>query len=112
MAWLASDVIRRARALLQDSDTPYRYSDADMLDAINDGVARLLELRPDYFIDIDFAPGVVATTGDTLQVPAPLLSPLAFYVAGTLEMRDDEYADNQRAQILRAQLAADLAGRG
>lgn len=42
-------VIQQARVLLNDTRSPYRYSDADMLRFYNDIVYRMLVLRPDIF---------------------------------------------------------------
>lgn len=45
-----SDVIDEARKLIQDEDTPYRYSDGALLGFINLGLKQIALLRPDLFI--------------------------------------------------------------
>ncbi len=43
------DVIRDARRLLQDTLSPYRYSDDDLLSYVNQAIRRVAVLRPDLF---------------------------------------------------------------
>lgn len=59
-----SEVITEARRLIQDTKTPYRYSDAVMLGFVNQTLKRMVLLRPDLFAVIaDFS----TTTGTVLQ---------------------------------------------
>jgi hypothetical protein len=45
-------VIQQARVLLNDTRSPYRYTDTDMLRFYNDIVYRMLILRPDIFANL------------------------------------------------------------
>lgn len=108
---LASDIIRRARALLQDSDTPFRYSDVDLLDAINDGVQRCVSLRPDYFLDVSFAPVPAATTAADVQIQDALIFPVLMFAVGNMYLREDEFQNDGRASALVKDLEARIAGR-
>jgi len=94
---LAGDCVNRVRALLQDSDTPYRYSDSEMFDAMNDGAERLLQLRPDYFIPVGFTITYVTQLTDTLSIPPALLNPLVMFTAGYMMLREDEFSNDGRA---------------
>lgn len=51
-----SEVIAEVRVLIQDTVTPYRYSDADMLGFVNKTVRRISQIRPDLFSVNDFVP--------------------------------------------------------
>lgn len=44
-----NEVITEARRLIQDTKTPYRYSDAVMLGFVNQTIKRIAILRPDLF---------------------------------------------------------------
>jgi hypothetical protein len=59
-----NEVITEVRRLIQDTQTPFRYSDAVMLGFVNQILKRMVMLRPDLFAVIaDFA----TTTGTVLQ---------------------------------------------
>ena len=96
----ADEVIRRVRALLQDETTPFRYSDSQMIDSLNDGLNRLVDLRPDEFIGVSFDPARVAALVDTLDVPWKFIHPLTVFVAGYMMLREDEFATDGRAVAL------------
>jgi len=49
MAVSVSKVIAEVRDYVQDTEQPYRYSDADMLLYVNDGLQQMAVLRPDLF---------------------------------------------------------------
>jgi hypothetical protein len=51
-----SDVIVEARKLLQDTQAPNRYSDADMLGYVNQTLRRMAVLRPTLFTSITSVP--------------------------------------------------------
>ena len=59
-----NEVITEARRLIQDTKTPYRYSDVVMLGFVNQTLKRMVTLRPDLFAVIaDFT----TTLGAVLQ---------------------------------------------
>lgn len=61
---ILNDVITTVRRIIQDETTPYRYSDAFLLDLCNQGLRRIQLLRPDLFAYI----GTVACTqGEVIQ---------------------------------------------
>lgn len=62
-----SEVITEARRLIQDTKTPYRYSDAVMLGFVNQTLKRMVMLRPDLFAVI----GDIPTTADTVLQSCP-----------------------------------------
>ena len=62
-----NEVITEARRLIQDTKTPYRYSDAVMLGFVNQTLKRMVLLRPDLFAVIaDFT-----TTANTVLQSCP-----------------------------------------
>jgi hypothetical protein len=62
-----AEVITEVRRLVQDTKTPYRYSDAVMLGFVNQTLKRTAMLRPDLFAVI----GEIATTADTVLQSCP-----------------------------------------
>ena len=60
MSFTPQLVIDRARVLLNDTRSPFRYSDDQMLGFFNDALQRMFSLRPDAFADRvldDLVPG-------------------------------------------------------
>ena len=56
-----ADIIAEARVLIQDSRTPYRYSDTVLLGFVNQTLRRMSILRPDLFMVIGDIPTVANT---------------------------------------------------
>lgn len=96
----ADEVARRVRALLQDETVPYRYTDAQIIDGINEGQDRMVALRPDAFIGVAFLPTRVAALVDDLSVPWRFVHLIALFVYGLLSLREDEYANDGRSAAL------------
>lgn len=62
-----ADIITEARVLVQDTRTPYRYSDTLMLGWVNQTLKRMAVLRPDLFSFI----GDIPTTDNTVLQSCP-----------------------------------------
>lgn len=109
-----SDVMSRARAILQDEDSSnYRYPDQDILDGVNDALLEVRRLRADLFASADFAVAdkAIGDITDPLPIPDMYFSVLPYFVAGYTMLRDDEFSLDSRAvnllnkatsQLLRA----------
>jgi hypothetical protein len=122
-------VLDQAREILQDENAnAYRYTNQKLLNCLNRGVQELARLRPDAFWDLflsdDFiTPEVVLTDsnpeegdGDeeeadavedgeiglsaNFNLPMMFHGPLVFFVAGSAELTDDEFAEDNRAMSL------------
>jgi hypothetical protein len=65
-----ADVITEARNILQDVDTPNRYSDADLLKFVNQTIKRMVVLRPDLFGEIGDIPTTAGTAVQSLPSDA------------------------------------------
>jgi hypothetical protein len=64
------DVITEVRRLVQDEESPYRYSDTTLLGYVNQTLKRMAVLRPDLFSLITTIP----TTPNTVVQPGRLRS--------------------------------------
>lgn len=65
-----ADIITEARRLLQDTVSPYRYSDADLLGFVNQTLKRMAVIRPDLFGVIDEVPTTPASAVQDLPADA------------------------------------------
>jgi len=92
------DYITAARSLLQDTvDSPYRYSNADLVAALNYAVSEASRLRPDFFIDIDVPFFVVGSLSDEVGFTPAYVLPLLMFVVGFVQLRDAEDTQDARA---------------
>lgn len=106
-------ILTEARVLLQDRFEPYRYSDNELVEALNIGMLEARRLRADLFIPSSFAVGWI-NTDDTVDLDAtvamdPMYRPgLVYYVVGRAQLRDDEATTDQRAQTLMQKFLGQL----
>ena len=103
---LVSDYIDDVRVLLQDTvNSPYRYADADLIEALNRGILEACRLRPDIAMAMGWN-----FTGDPPQfsagnesapvpIPAPYKQAFIYYICGTAQLRDEENTQDARATV-------------
>jgi hypothetical protein len=102
------------RALLNDEQEPYRYTDTQFFLWLNTGLMEIYRYRPDAYIG-NFTSGVLSSNmpsfysatdlGLLPPTPYPLdirwfYAPMVFYITGRADLTDDEFADNNRAMTL------------
>jgi len=103
-----------ARVILNDTAGD-RYTDADLVADFNSAISMTKMLRPDAFILGEALPEVAVA--DLAQMPAtdfPLpeifYQSFIYYLAGNAELRDDEFAVDNRAMTLLAAYRRNLTG--
>lgn len=109
---LIDDAITEARELVNDNVLPYRFQQTQLIAYLNSALREVYRYRPDAFIGY-FAPGVLsynavptyAVTDLEQNISFPIddrmfFSPVVFYLAGRLEIADDEFVDEGRAMNL------------
>ena len=101
MARTYSQVIERARRILQDEDAAnYRYTDQSLLDAVNDALLEVRRVRPDLFISVAFTP-VDVPLGQEMSALIPIedmyFQSLVYLTTGYQMLRDDEFSLDSRA---------------
>jgi len=109
------DCVSEARVILQDTVTPYRYSDDELLSYFNNALYELKRLRPDLYIGSFGSDLLIYTTSDlSTEVPFASIAfqPVLLYMAGFAELRDDEFTVDQRAGTLLRAFTGQLTGRG
>jgi hypothetical protein len=115
MAALAtvSEYIAQARVLVQDTRTPYRYSDADFCFALSAAMLEARKLRPDLFLATLPADPPSYTTADTSVAVAmdPMYRmPVLYYTAGYVGIRDAEPSQEARSAAFIALFSQKLLG--
>lgn len=115
MARTVKDAVNQARALLQDTTSPYRYSDEDLVAYLNNALAEVKRLRPDLFVGGISSASFDYDTSDITNATALTLDDMYFpsvvdYMASYAEMRDDESVDLGRANALLSIFALRLRG--
>ena len=103
--------LTEARRLLQDETVPYRYPDADLVDALNIALMEARRLRADLFLNAFNLPffDPDAIVPETAVPMDPMYrSSLVYYIVGRAQLRDDEPTTDQRAGALIQKFTAQL----
>ena len=106
-----SELIRQTRALLQDTQEPFRYSSVDIVAYANNGVTQARRYRPDLFREYIGATVPLLDLNDlTADIPVDDLyfSPLVDYIAGYCSARDDEFVTGERYNQLMTRFLSAL----
>lgn len=94
------DYVDRARVLLLDTVVPYRYADADLVEALNMGILEARKLRPEllksYFRTAlpDYSTSSMSAVVD---IDPMYRVPFVYYICGHAQLRDDENVQDSRA---------------
>lgn len=102
--------ITQIRDLLQDVDAA-RYTNAVIVDAVNNGVREMFRLRPDIFRHYGFNIMPVYLTNvldERVCVDLQYLPALTLYAVGWVNLRDEEGNSDQRAAALMTSFATKL----
>jgi hypothetical protein len=121
--YTATSYVSATRTLLQDFVEPYRYTDQQIVDAMNRGLDELGRLRPDMWLDLkyqhpvkkgdidDGTPGPYSlsdisvtngvyntTQGTPIPLPNKYRVALEWFMPGWLQLFDVTDTQDQRAQ--------------
>jgi len=95
-------LITQVRVLLQDTDAlGYRYDEASIYQALNEGLLETIRTRPDFYRGQTTVPqySTPADVNTTLVYPDAYKPALVDYVCGRVQLRDDEATTDQRAGV-------------
>lgn len=109
MARTVGDCITEAREILQDTEEPHRYPDADLIRIFNSAVSECRRLRPDLFIGRLFTPVVVVDPSEEFPVDEIYWVAFVNYLTGRAELRDDQFNADGRAGSLLASFKAQMS---
>lgn len=110
---IVADYITEARNLLQDTSAPYRYSDVDIVSALNMGIGESFRVRPDMWLDYFELPlpGYFAAVPATVvDIPAGFRMAFVYFIVGTMGLRDQEDVSDARAGQLIQKFGSSLVG--
>lgn len=93
------DIVGAARTLLMDTEVGnYRWPDDDFYQALNEGLFETKKLRPDFFRGLTATPQYTAGDVNTaINYPEEYRVALINYIAGKIQLQDDEATDDERA---------------
>jgi hypothetical protein len=105
------DYVAEARALLQDTYTPPRYTDADLISNLNIALSEAYRVRADLFM-IGVAFTLPSFTAADLTKPVPMepgyRPAFTSYMVGRAQLRDQEDTTDPRAGALMQGFKAQL----
>ena len=117
------------RNRLQDLIQPYRYTDTQIVNALNVAMEETQRIRPDIFLDLKYQQKVqagdlddgfilgyytisdiafdtnnnyVSSSGTLVPIPSRYTDPIVFYMGGHLQLFDVEDTQDQRAVAFMA----------
>lgn len=93
------DYITAARTLLQDEvNAPYRYSDFELVLALNLSFLEMRRLRPDMFVQGRATPAYAADTLSAIvDLDEQYRVAALYYICGHAQLRDEEGTEDARA---------------
>lgn len=91
------DYVREARVLLQDQVETYRYSDDELVQALNMGILTAKRLRPDLFLDFDETPSFTDVDDTAFEMDELYRVPFVYFMVGHAQLRDEEDTQDTRA---------------
>ena len=103
MTYAASEIIRKVRDLISDSESPYRWEDATMLDWTNDAQSAMFDNHPEGFYSdevVTSQPPNVTATSDTLTTTQTGQRVLVNYVCYKCLSRDNEDSETLKQASL------------
>lgn len=103
--------ISAARQLLQDKVVPYRYSDDDIVLALNLAIGEANRIRPDIFQAYMFTtlPSYSsASPSATVDVPDTYRMAFLYYIVGHNQLADQEDTTDARTSMLLNKFVAQL----
>lgn len=119
-----NDLVNEARDSINDAEEPFRYSNVKVLRHVNTALREIYRVRPDAWIG--YQNTGVLTSGDipTYEEADLEADPLedfpvddrlffnacVFFIAGRLELADDEFTEDSRARTLLSAFTAMLGG--
>ena len=93
-----ADVLTRARYYIQDVIPPLRQTDAELKLYLEDAIGEMFRMRPDAFPSNGCTePDITFDLSDTFPYATRWLAPLAYWVAGSAELKDDSHVETGKA---------------
>lgn len=103
------DYLAEARVLLQDKTVPYRFSDADLKNAVGFALMEARRLRADLFLN-GVTPSVDQNTLNTVTVAVDDMYrvSLVYYVVGHMYLREEEEGSQALGDAYKRKFGAQM----
>lgn len=102
------DFVDRARVLLQDTIEPYRYSNDELVGALNSGLLESRRLRPDFYLTASIPSYRTDDLSEEVSIDDQYKVAFIYYMVGHAHLRDEEDTTDQRATIYLNKFLAQL----
>jgi hypothetical protein len=92
--------VDRARVLLQDQVVPYRYPDADLVEALSEGIMEVRRLRPDVlrgYLRTTLPSYSTSSMSASVDIDPQYRQAFVYYICGQAQLRDDENTQDSRS---------------
>lgn len=108
------DYVEQARIELQDNVLPYRYSDEEIVAALNLTLMEARRIRPDLFLykGADSVPVFLKKDTTVVRMELPFRLAILYGLMGYVITRDQEDVQDTRATGFMATFASLLTGNG
>lgn len=104
------DILTDARVILNDAAGD-RYTDAQLISDLNNAISSTKMIRPDAFKLGEALPEFTDAQLDSdFPLPEIFVQSFVYYLAGNAELRDDEFAVDNRAMTLLSVYRRNLTG--
>lgn len=107
-----ADYIHDARVLLQDEVAPYRYSDAQIVTALNYSLMEVRRIRPDLmksFFNSTLPSYSATSTSTAVSIDQMYRVAHLYYICGSVQLRDDEATQDARASGFLSKFVAQMS---
>ena len=102
-------LIAQARVLLLDTIVEYRYSDDELLEALNISLLEIRRIRPDLFLlDPTTIPEYTTVDSTAIDVDIMYLNAVLHFVVGQAHLRDEEETTDSRASAFMSSFRSRL----
>ena len=101
-------LISESRVLLQDTAAPHRYSEQDLIQALNIAVLEARRLRPELFLNVFTSLPFYTAGADAFAIDPMYRPSFVYYMVGRMQLRDNEETQDARATVLMNKFVAQM----
>lgn len=108
---IVADYVVEVRRILQDTVTPYRYTDTNLCSALNMGLLEARRLRPDLFLTSGLrnsVPSFPVSNATAVPMDPQYRPALVYYMAGQTQLMDEETTQDARASVFLNKFVSQL----
>lgn len=106
-----SDYATETRRILQDTVAPYRYTDANLVSALNMAFLEARRLRPDLFLGTGLRnepSSFTAVNNTAVNLDPQYRAAFVYYMCGQTQIMDEETTQDARATVFLNKFTSQL----